>query len=70
MKNSIEGQDKSMDTRIVSLGASAMAALYQYNLLQKSNPNFSLQRKLGYCGGAAFICFCMTRLILNNINQI
>jgi hypothetical protein len=66
--NSIE-QEKTLDTRIVSLGASIMAGVYQYNLLQKSNPNYSLQRKLGYCGGAAFICYFMTKTLLNNINN-
>jgi hypothetical protein len=62
-------QEKTLDTGIVSVGASLMAGIYQYNLLQKTNPNYSLKIKLAYCGGAAFICYFMTKTLLNNINN-
>jgi hypothetical protein len=62
--------DKALDTRIISLISAAGAGIYQYNLLLKSNPNYSMKIKLAYCSGAALISYFMTRTILNNINNI
>ncbi len=62
--------DKKINTKLVSLGSAAMAGIYQYNLIKKSHAQFSNRKTFGYCTGAAFICYIMTNVILNNINQM
>ena len=69
-KASSNDQGTQLNNDVITLGASGLAAAYQYNLLRKTSPNLSYGKKVAYCVGASTICFLMTRLMLKNINSI
>ena len=70
MDKEVNTEGNGINVKLISTGSAVLAAVYQYSLIQKSTPKMSMNKKLGWCSGAAFICYSMTKLMLNNINQL
>ena len=66
----IDDENNQINVGLISTGSAIMAGCYEYFSTKKSNQKISQNMRITRCFGAGVICYFMTKIILNNVNQI
>lgn len=75
MEDKPNGKDLSVrkqrvNADFVALAAGAMSMAYQHSLIAKSSTVYSRSAKLAMYTASFAVCYCITRVAINNINEI